>query len=94
MLQRIYELEDKEYANQFEFLKEALELDPFLNSPVRTLFLGHRMCADFAAALLHRPDVLYLDESTIGVDIVVKDRSREAVKLINAESSTTVTCHP
>jgi ABC-2 type transport system ATP-binding protein len=90
MLQGIYEVEDKAFAGQMEFLIESLELDEFLSSPVRTLSLGQRMRADFAAALLHMPDVLFLDEPTIGVDAVVKDKIREVIKKVNAEQGVTI----
>ena len=69
---------------------EVLELDSFITSPVRTLSLGQRMRADIAAALLHNPKVLFLDEPTIGLDVVVKDNIRKAIQKINEESGTTV----
>ena len=72
------------------FLNEVLELDDFIGSPVRTLSLGQRMRADIAASLLHNPKVLFLDEPTIGLDVVVKDNIRNAIKKINAEEGTTV----
>lgn len=72
------------------FLNEVLELDDFISSPVRTLSLGQRMRADIAASLLHNPKVLFLDEPTIGLDVVVKDNIRNAIQKINAEEGTTV----
>lgn len=62
----------------------------FINQPVRQLSLGQKMKANIAIALLHDPDVLYLDEPTIGLDVTSKKVLREALKNINAEKSTTM----
>lgn len=90
VLKEIYEIPDKEYEERMAFLNEVLELDDFITSPVRTLSLGQRMRADIAASLLHNPKVLFLDEPTIGLDVVVKDSIRKAIKKINVENGTTV----
>ncbi|MBQ1977498.1 MAG: ATP-binding cassette domain-containing protein [Ruminococcus sp.] len=90
VLKEIYEIPDKDYNERMAFLNEVLELDSFITSPVRTLSLGQRMRADIAASLLHNPKVLFLDEPTIGLDVVVKDNIRKAIQKINAESGTTV----
>ncbi len=90
VLKEIYEIPEKDYKERMAFLNEVLELDSFITSPVRTLSLGQRMRADIAAALLHNPKVLFLDEPTIGLDVVVKDNIRKAIQKINAESGTTV----
>lgn len=90
VLKEIYEIPDKEYEERMAFLNEVLELEDFITSPVRTLSLGQRMRADIAASLLHNPKVLFLDEPTIGLDVVVKDNIRKAIRKINAESGTTV----
>ncbi len=84
VLKEIYEIPDKEYNERMAFLNEVLELDSFITSPVRTLSLGQRMRADIAAALLHNPKVLFLDEPTIGLDVVVKDNIRKAIQKIKA----------
>lgn len=73
-----------------DFFNEVLDLQDFIKSPVRTLSLGQRMRADIAASLLHNPKVLFLDEPTIGLDVVVKDNIRKAIEKINAEEHTTV----
>ena len=90
VLKEIYEVEDSRFKKRMDFLNEVLELDSFINSPVRTLSLGQRMRADIAASLLHSPKVLFLDEPTIGLDVVVKDNIRRAIAKINAEENTTV----
>lgn len=90
VLKEIYDVPDKEYKERMAFLNEVLELDEFITSPVRTLSLGQRMRADIAASLLHNPKVLFLDEPTIGLDVVVKDNIRNAIQKINAEEGTTV----
>ena len=90
VLKEIYEVEDSQFKKRMEFLNEVLELDSFIKSPVRTLSLGQRMRADIAASMLHSPKVLFLDEPTIGLDVVVKDNIRNAIAKINSEENTTV----
>ncbi|MBD5546981.1 MAG: ATP-binding cassette domain-containing protein [Lachnospiraceae bacterium] len=90
ILKEIYNVSDETYKEQMEFLNRVLELQEFFDRPVRTLSLGQRMRADLGAALLHNPKVLYLDEPTIGLDLVVKDNIREAIKEINEKYQTTV----
>lgn len=90
ILKEIYDVSDEAYQEQMSFLNRVLELDEFFDRPVRTLSLGQRMRADLGAALLHNPKVLYLDEPTIGLDLVVKDNIRHAIKEINEKYETTV----
>ena len=90
ILKEVYNVSDEDFKNRMKFLQEVLGFDSFIHSTVRTLSLGQRMRADLAAALLHNPKVLYLDEPTIGLDLVVKDSMRQAIKEINAEYQTTV----
>ena len=90
ILKEVYNVSDEDYKERMEFLDEVLGLPEFFSSPVRTLSLGQRMRADLGAALLHNPKVLYLDEPTIGLDLVVKDNIRKAIKIINEKYQTTV----
>ena len=90
VLKEIYEVPEERYHKQMAFLNEVLDLEPFITNPVRTLSLGQRMRADIAASLLHNPKVLFLDEPTIGLDVVVKDNIRRAIEYINEREHTTV----
>ena len=90
VLKEIYEVDEKSYRERMAFLNETLDLESFISSPVRTLSLGQRMRADIAASLLHSPKVLFLDEPTIGLDVVVKDNIRRAIEQINRQEQTTV----
>ena len=90
ILKEIYDVSDEQYKEQMEFLNRFLGLEEFFHKSVRTLSLGQRMRADLGAALLHNPKVLYLDEPTIGLDLVVKDNIRKAIKEINEKYKTTV----
>ena len=90
LLKDIYEVSDEDFQERMNFLKEVLGLEEFFLSPVRTLSLGQRMRADLAAALIHNPKVIYLDEPTIGLDVVVKERVRKAIKEINEKYKTTI----
>lgn len=90
VLKEIYEVPEDSFKKRMAFLNEVLELDSFITSPVRTLSLGQRMRADIAASMLHSPKVLFLDEPTIGLDVVVKDNIRNAIEQINRQEQTTV----
>ncbi|WP_194192339.1 ABC transporter ATP-binding protein [Clostridium chrysemydis] len=90
ILKDIYSISDSDFDRSMKFLNEVLELEEFIDRPVRMLSLGQRMRADLAASLIHNPKILYLDEPTIGLDIVVKENVRKAIKRINKEFGTTV----
>ncbi len=90
ILKSIYEVPDEEYEERFEYLCDLLDMRPFLTQTVRSLSLGQRMRADFAAALIHSPKIVYLDEPTIGLDVLVKDKIRSAIKELNKKYNTTV----
>jgi ABC-2 type transport system ATP-binding protein len=90
LLRHIYRVPaDRHAANLGRFV-ELLDLGPFLATPVRQLSLGQRMRGDLAAALLHDPEILYLDEPTIGLDVVSKSHVREFLATLNAEEGVTV----
>ncbi|WP_035793565.1 ABC transporter ATP-binding protein [Kitasatospora mediocidica] len=90
LARRIYRIPDARYRANLDRCVELLELGPLLDTPVRQLSLGQRMRGDLAAALLHDPQVLYLDEPTIGLDVVSKVRVREFLREINTVAGTTV----
>ena len=90
LLRRIYRIPQAQYQRNVAMFDEMLELGAFFQTPVRQLSLGQRMRADIGAALLHNPDVLFLDEPTIGLDVVAKARIRQFIQQINAERQVTV----
>ena len=90
LLKDIYGVSDEDYEERMNYFKEILGLDEFFLSPVRTLSLCQRMRADLAAALIHNPKIIYLDEPTIGLDVVVKESVRKAIKNINEKYGTTI----
>ncbi|MER6999877.1 ABC transporter ATP-binding protein [Streptomyces sp. NPDC000410] len=90
LVHRMYRIPDARYRENLDRCVELLDLGELLNVPVRQLSLGQRMRGDIAAALLHDPEVLYLDEPTIGLDVVSKAKVREFLRDLNAERATTV----
>ena len=90
LLKHIYEIPQNLYKQNLEFFSELLQLQPFLSTPVRKLSLGQRMRCDLTAALLHNPEILYLDEPTIGLDVVAKEQVRRFLRQVNAERQVTV----
>ncbi len=90
LLRRIYEVPEKDFRERMEKFNEILGIQDYLFTPVRKLSLGERMRCDLAAALLHNPPLLFLDEPTIGLDVVAKDQIRKFLRAINREFQTTV----
>jgi len=90
LLRRIYEVSQKDFEARMELFNQILRLGDFLHTPVRKLSLWERMRCDLAASLLHNPPLLFLDEPTIGLDIVAKESIREFLKTINPQFQTTV----
>ena len=90
LLKSIYQVSDQVYEENMKLFNEILELHQFVNKPVRQLSLGQRVRADFAASLLHNPKILFLDEPTIGLDVLAKEKIRTFIKEINRTRNTTV----
>jgi len=90
LLAAIYEIDSKTHRRRVGELTELFELGEFLDTPVRKLSLGQRIRCEVAASLLHDPQLLFLDEPTIGLDVVVKQAIRELILRRNRESGTTV----
>ena len=90
LLRRMYRIPPDRYRRNLAEFVELLSLDDLLDTPVRQLSLGQRMRGELTAALLHGPEVLFLDEPTIGLDVVSKGRLREFLRTLNAERGTTL----
>lgn len=90
LLSRIYELDRKTFEQRLDFLVEAFEVRPFLHTPVRKLSLGQRMRCEIIASLLHKPSILFLDEPTVGLDVIAKQQVRDVVKHLNEQEKVTV----
>ena len=90
LFSHIYELDRKAYARRRDFLVEAFEIGDLLDVPVRKLSLGQRMRCEIAASLLHQPKIVFLDEPTIGLDVVAKQQLRDTIKQLHAEEQTTI----
>jgi ABC-2 type transport system ATP-binding protein len=90
LLAAIYELEEGAYRWRLGELAELFELGRLMEQPVRKMSLGERMRCEVAASLLHRPDVLFLDEPTIGMDVIARQAIRDLIQRLNREEGTTV----
>lgn len=90
LIQKIYEISDEEYQKNLEYFSETLALKELLHIPVRQLSLGQKMRCEIAAAFIHNPKIVYLDEPTIGLDFMVKEKIRKFIKQLNKERNTTV----
>jgi len=90
LLSKIYELEPKKYQKQKNNLIELFNLSEIIDQPVRKLSLGQRMRGEIAASLLHQPLIIFLDEPTIGLDVIAKQKLRENLTNINRELKTTI----
>ena len=90
LLQKMYRIPPARYRDNLDRFVDLLDLGDQLDTPVRQLSLGQRMRGDITAALLHDPEVLYLDEPTIGLDVVSKGRLREFLRALNDERGTTL----
>jgi ABC-2 type transport system ATP-binding protein len=90
LFSRIYEMESKKFRERLKFLTDTFEIEDLLKTPVRKLSLGQRMRCEIVAALLHRPKIIFLDEPTIGLDVIAKKRIRETIKYLNEEERVTI----
>ena len=90
LLARIYGLDQSAYGQRLAYLVELFEIKDYLEVPVRKLSLGERMRCEIAASLLHRPRIVFLDEPTIGLDVVVKQRIRDLILELNREEGVTI----
>jgi len=90
LLRRIYRVDAGRFRRNLAEFTELLDLGHLLDTPVRQLSLGQRTRGDIAAALLHDPEILYLDEPTIGLDVVSKGRLRDFLRRVNAERDVTL----
>jgi ABC-2 type transport system ATP-binding protein len=86
----MYELDMNKYRERRDFVVEAFQIGDLLQTPVRKLSLGQRMKCEIAASLLHRPRIIFLDEPTIGLDVVAKQQIRDAIRTLNETENTTI----
>ena len=90
MVGRIYEVPDARFKQLIDEFAETLDLKELLKIPIRNMSLGQKMRAELAATLIHEPKIVYLDEPTIGLDLLVKERIRDFIRRVNQEKGTTV----
>ncbi|MBO0961945.1 ATP-binding cassette domain-containing protein [Neobacillus sp. MM2021_6] len=90
LLKKVYKVTDEQYDSHMNHVIKTLDIEPLLDKPVRKLSLGQRMRCELAAALIHNPPLLFLDEPTIGLDVLVKLKIREFLKEINEKYNTTI----
>ena len=87
---RLYDLDDTRYKERLDFLVATFDIGELLDIPVRKLSLGQRMRCELVASLLHRPKILFLDEPTIGLDVIAKQQVRSVLKQLNEQEGTTI----
>ena len=90
LLRDIYLVPEKDYQNMLELYRSLVDLEPILHKPVRQMSLGQRTLSDILAAFLHNPEIVFLDEPTIGLDVSMKARIRELIRGLNEVKGTTV----
>ena len=90
LMKFIYKIPQKKYEENLHKFVKLLDMEDFINQPVRQLSLGQRMRGDIVAALLHSPEVVFFDEPTIGLDVVAKEKIRDFIKYMNKTEQTTI----
>lgn len=90
LLKRIYEVDDQDFKENMAFFFDTLNLQDIWNRPVRSLSLGLRMRAEIAAAFVHNPAFVILDEPTVGLDVLAKDQIRNFLRKMNVRKNTTI----
>ena len=90
LLRDIYMVPKKEYESMIELYRSLVDIEPILHKPVRQMSLGQRTLSDILAAFLHNPDIVFLDEPTIGLDVAMKAKIRDLIRGLNQEKGTTV----
>ena len=90
LMKSLYKIPSDVYKSNLALFNDILELGDIMDKPVRQMSLGQRMRCEFVAAFLHNPEIVFLDEPTIGLDVVVKDKIREVIRTLNQEKGTTI----
>lgn len=90
LLGKIYELPERDFRKRLKFLVDSFEIGNLLDVPVRKLSLGQRMRCEIVASLLHRPEIIFLDEPTIGLDVIAKQNIRSVLRRLNEEEGVTI----
>lgn len=90
LLRDIYMVSKEDYENMIALYRSLVDIEPILHKPVRQMSLGQRTLSDILAAFLHNPDIVFLDEPTIGLDVAMKSKIRDLIKGLNQEKGTTV----
>lgn len=90
LLGKIYDMEEDKIKKRIGFLKEVFEIEELMDVPVRKLSLGQRIRCEIAASLIHNPEIIFLDEPTIGLDVIVKQNIRDLILRINKEENRTI----
>lgn len=90
LFSRIYELDQAKFRSRLDYLVNAFDIGDLLQTPVRKMSLGQRMRCEIVASLLHQPKIIFLDEPTIGLDVIAKQRIREVIKHLNEKERVTI----
>lgn len=90
LLSHIYELSASEFNSRLNYLVQKFEIEHLIKTPVRNLSLGERMRCEFVGSLLHRPQILFLDEPTIGLDLIAKQQVRDLLEYLNKQEGVTI----